>query len=194
MGPGVIDAKPYTYVALHDQSAVAVYDHGSSAWLGSIAVGTAPVGVTASPNQQRVYVSNHAANTVSVIRTADRAVIATVNVGSRPMGVAISPTQPRAYVANFGGNTGTGVSEKAVGFEPVTLPDGSAVHFSQVNPRGSIDALADWPGIAPAMLRRFYSALWEERQGNFERLPDGASTPEAQPLLTLPATTELQPR
>lgn len=80
------------------------------------------------------------------------------------------------------------------GFEPVTLPDGSAVHFSQVNPRGSIDALADWPGIAPAMLRRFYSALWEERQGNFERLPDGASTPEAQPLLTLPATTELQPR
>ena len=43
MAPGVIDAKPYTYVALHDQSAVAVYDHGSSAWLGSIAVGTAPV-------------------------------------------------------------------------------------------------------------------------------------------------------
>ncbi len=107
MGPGVIDAKPYTYVALHDQSAVAVYDHGSSAWLGSIAVGTAPVGVTASPSQQRVYVSNHAANTVSVIRTADRAVIATVSVGSRPMGVAISPTQPRAYVANFGGNTVT---------------------------------------------------------------------------------------
>ena len=85
MASSTIGAKPYTYVALHDQSAVAVYDHGSSAWLGSIAVGTAPVGVTASPSQQRVYVSNHAANTVSVIRTADRAVIATVSVGSRPM-------------------------------------------------------------------------------------------------------------
>ena len=80
------------------------------------------------------------------------------------------------------------------GFEPVPLPTGQVLRFDPIAPARSIDALADWPGIAPAMLRRYYSALWEERQGNFERLPDGASTPEAQPLLTLPTTTELQPR
>lgn len=80
------------------------------------------------------------------------------------------------------------------GFEPVTLPGGFVLRFDPTEPRASIDALADWPGIAPAMLRRFYSALWEEREGNFERLPGGASTPEAQPLQTLPLMTEPQPR
>lgn len=79
------------------------------------------------------------------------------------------------------------------GFEPVALPGGAELRFDAANPRGSIDALADWPGIAPAMLRRFYSALWEERRGNFERLPDGASTPEQTPL-TLPKTLEPLPR
>ncbi len=100
-------AKPYSYIALHDQSTVAVYDHATNTWLGSIAVGTGPIGVGADAAQQNVYVSNFRAGTVTVVRVANRVPIATVSVGASPMGVALPQTQPRAYVANFADNSVT---------------------------------------------------------------------------------------
>ncbi len=100
-------ARPYSYVALHNQSQVAVYDHGSNTWIGAIAVGNQPVGIGADAAQRYAYVSNFRSGTVTVVRTASRAPVATVAVGNSPMGVAVSQAQPRAYVANFAANTVT---------------------------------------------------------------------------------------
>lgn len=38
----------------------------------------------------------------------------------------------------------------------------------------SLDRLLDYPGIGPAMLRRYYASLWEETQGNSESPPSGS--------------------
>lgn len=74
------------------------------------------------------------------------------------------------------------------GFEPVELPpdggrdSGSTLYFTGPE---SVTVLCDWPGIGPAILRRYYSAVWEERRGNFEQLPAGSTTPSpAQQLQT----------
>ena len=98
-------SKPYSYVALHDQSSVGVFDHATNAWVGTIAVGAGPVGVGADAAQQTAFITNFRAGTVSVVRVANRTVVGTISVGAAPMGVAVSLAQPRAYVANFGSNT-----------------------------------------------------------------------------------------
>jgi hypothetical protein len=74
------------------------------------------------------------------------------------------------------------------GFDPVELPPddgrdtGSTLYFTGP---ASVTQLCDWPGIGPAILRRYYSAVWEERRGNSERLPDGSMTlAPAQPTPT----------
>lgn len=38
----------------------------------------------------------------------------------------------------------------------------------------SLDKLLDYPGIGPAILRRYYASLWEETQGNSEPPPSGS--------------------
>ncbi len=98
-------AKPYSFIALHDQNKVAIYDHALSSWIATVTVGTAPMGVASDASQRNVFISNHSANSVTIIRTANRSVAATIPVGSRPLGIAVSPVQPRAYVANFGAAT-----------------------------------------------------------------------------------------
>jgi YVTN family beta-propeller protein len=101
----LVHAKPYSFIPLHDQASVAVYDHGTSAWLPSITVGNSPIGVAPDAAQRFLYVSNYQSGSVSVIRIANRLVARTITVGGQPMGIALSPTQPRAYVANFASNT-----------------------------------------------------------------------------------------
>jgi YVTN family beta-propeller protein len=64
-----------------------------------------PVGVAASPDQNRVYVANNGSSTVSVISTATNMVIATIPVGNGPVGVAVSPDGKTVYVANAGSNS-----------------------------------------------------------------------------------------
>jgi YVTN family beta-propeller protein len=97
-------AKPYSFVALHDQSAISVYDHGAASWSAPIAVGAGPVGVAFDGPQRKVFVTNHRSDSVSVVLVANRNVVGTIALpsGARPMGIAASLTQPRAYVANFG--------------------------------------------------------------------------------------------
>ncbi|MBL8312051.1 MAG: YncE family protein [Burkholderiales bacterium] len=100
-----VPAKPYSFIALHDQNRVAVFDHATNAWVGSITVGNAPIGVGVGAGEKTAYVTNHLSNSLSVVRVANRAVVATVPVGAQPMGVAVATGQPRAYVANYAANT-----------------------------------------------------------------------------------------
>ncbi len=100
-------AKPYTFVAFHDQNQVGVYDHGTAAWLAPMVVGSGPLGVAPDAIQRKVYVTNNRSDSVSIFLAANRRVIGSISLpaSSQPMGVVVSPTQPRAYVANFGTNT-----------------------------------------------------------------------------------------
>ncbi len=106
-GAGATCAKPYTFVAFHDQNQVGVYDHAVAAWLAPMTVGNGPVGVAPDAIQRKVYVTNHRSDSVSIFLAANRQVIGSIALpaGSQPMGVVVSPVQPRAYVANFGTNT-----------------------------------------------------------------------------------------
>ena len=72
--------------------------------LGTIAVGTGPVGVAYSPSNDRIYVANYGSNNVSVINPATNTVVTTIAVGNIPSGVAYSPSNDRIYVANSGSN------------------------------------------------------------------------------------------
>lgn len=38
----------------------------------------------------------------------------------------------------------------------------------------SLGKLLDYPGVGPAILRRYYASLWEETQGNSEPPPSGS--------------------
>ena len=68
------------------------------------------------------------------------------------------------------------------GFELVDLPDDTTLRYTGPE---AVLRLCDWPGIGPALLRGYYRAVWEERRGNFERLPDGSTSPaQAQPTTT----------
>ena len=105
-GPSVIDAKPYTHVALHDQSAVAVYDHGSSV-AGQHRSRYRTGGRDRQPQPAaRLRVQSRRQHRVGHSHGRPRGDCHGRRRQS-PDGVAISPTQPRAYVANFGGNTVT---------------------------------------------------------------------------------------
>ncbi len=71
--------------------------------LGTIPVGTAPLGVAVSPSGDAVYVANSGSDSVSVIDPATNAVTATVPVGDLPTQIAVGTT--RAYVTNRGDDT-----------------------------------------------------------------------------------------
>ena len=76
------------------------------------------------------------------------------------------------------------------GFEPVELPDGQRVVFDGL---ASLRRLADWPGIVPAMISRYYRGQWESALGNFERRPDGSSDQTTRPQTAASTTTPTPP-
>lgn len=102
---GNAGAKPFTFVAVHDGSRVAVYDHATSAWVGSVNVGAAPIGIAADAQQRLIAVSNYLGNTVSLVNIASRALVGTVAVGAQPLGVVAPAGRTLVYVANFGAGT-----------------------------------------------------------------------------------------
>lgn len=132
-GADTLCAKPYAFVAFHDQNQVGVYDHGTSSWLAPMPVGNGPVGVAPDALQRKVYVTNHRSDSVSVFLAANRKVIGSVALpaGSQPMGVVVSPTQARAYVANFGSSSVSVINTQTnavVSNIPVgSLPTGIAI-------------------------------------------------------------------
>jgi YVTN family beta-propeller protein len=79
--------------------------------VATVQVGSGPLGVAVTPDDQEVYVTNFGqdatlspggveGHTVSVIRTSSNKVVATIEVGNLPAGVAISPDGKRAYVTS----------------------------------------------------------------------------------------------
>jgi len=68
--------------------------------VGTIQVGSDPIGVAVNSRTQAVYVTNAVSNTVSVINEVTKAVTATITVGQFPFGVAVDPSTDTIYVAN----------------------------------------------------------------------------------------------
>jgi YVTN family beta-propeller protein len=67
--------------------------------MASIMVGSAPLGVSVSPDGSKVYVAD-GYDSVSVINSATNTVTATIIVGAWPNGVSISPDGSKVYVTN----------------------------------------------------------------------------------------------
>ena len=89
-------------------------DHSGCRVVGTIRVGTGPLGVAVDPRTDTIYVTNGNDNTVSVIngarcnakdlRGCATAVVATVSVGTFPVADAFDPATRTLYVANLAGS------------------------------------------------------------------------------------------
>jgi YVTN family beta-propeller protein/VCBS repeat-containing protein len=118
-------------------AAVAISPDGSKASvIGTIAVGSVPLGVAVNRAGTRAYVTNLSGNSVSVINTADSTVAATIAVGQRPSGVALNADGTRAYVTNSGGNS-VSVIDTATNKVTATITVGSSPMGVAVSPNGS---------------------------------------------------------
>jgi YVTN family beta-propeller protein len=122
--PGATGA-PKAYVALYNESGVAVLDTGTNRLLGFIPVPPGPHGLAVTPDGSKLYVSSDEVSTVSVIDTAMDRVVASIEVGPTPSGLAISPTGHTLFVAVQGADqvvvvdTGT---DQILGRVPVREP------------------------------------------------------------------------
>jgi YVTN family beta-propeller protein len=72
--------------------------------LGSIEVGSAPVGVTVDSANGRVYAMNTASNNVSVIDDSTNKVVGTIGVGTGPFFGALDTANGEIFVTNNGAN------------------------------------------------------------------------------------------
>src|SRR5262245_51549391 len=89
-------------------------DHSGCRVVGTIRVGTGPLGVAVDPRTDTIYVTNGNDNTVSVINGARcnakdlngcaTAVVATVGVGKFPVADTFNPATRTLYVANLTGS------------------------------------------------------------------------------------------
>ena len=129
------------YITNAGSNNVSVIAAATNTVTATIAVGSRPQGVAASPDGRTVYVANYLSNNVSVIATATNTVTATIAVGSAPQGVAVSPDGRTVYVANEFSNsvsviaaaTNTVAATIAVGDNPFGVavsPDGRTVYVA----------------------------------------------------------------
>ncbi|MFD7038844.1 Ig-like domain-containing protein [Rhodococcus jostii] len=134
---GAVFAGTRTYVANQGSKSVSVLDAGNVV-VGSVPVGTSPIGVAANPAGTRVYVANSGSGNVSVINTATNTVVATVKTGTTPNAVAVNPAGTRAYVANSGSGSGTvSVINTATNTVVATVKTGITPNAVAVNPAGT---------------------------------------------------------
>ena len=70
---------------------VSVIRTSTNTVVATIGVGTNPIGVAFTPDNNYAYVTNAGSNNVSVIAKASKTVVATVAVGTLPSGVGIEP-------------------------------------------------------------------------------------------------------
>jgi len=89
-------------VSVFDASNINVNNSPAIPLLGTTAVGTNPVGVTALPNGTRFYVANSGSNNVTDVSATSFAVVNTIPLpaGSNPVYIASEPTSSKIYVAN----------------------------------------------------------------------------------------------
>jgi YVTN family beta-propeller protein/VCBS repeat-containing protein len=138
---GAVVVGNRAFVANQGAHTVSVIDTTTNAVVKTIAVGYAPTGAVASPDQTKVYVANGWSYSVSVIDTASLTVTATIPVGAGPVAVAISPDGSRLYTTNLSGNsvsvvnttTRAVIATVAVGAYPngaMVSPDGTRVYVT----------------------------------------------------------------
>jgi len=89
-------------VSIFDASNINVNNSPAIPLLGTTAVGTNPIGVTALPNGTRFFVANSGSNNVTDASATSFAVLNTIPlpVGSNPVYIASEPTSSKIYVAN----------------------------------------------------------------------------------------------
>jgi len=106
--PGLV-AKPQgleiknilVYVSNEGSNCVTVIDKQEDLVVGTIAVGEAPRGITASSDGTRIYVANSRSNSISVIDTSVNRVSTTIdNLGYSPEEVALSWDDNTIFVTN----------------------------------------------------------------------------------------------
>ena len=91
--------SPKAYVALYNDSAVAVVDTGPNRLLGYIPVPLGPHGLAVTPDGSKLYVSSDEVSMVSIIDTTIDRVVASIDVGPTPYGLTISPKGHELFVA-----------------------------------------------------------------------------------------------
>lgn len=123
-------ASPKAYVALHDESAVAVLDTGTNRILRTIPVVLGPHGLALTPNGRKLYVSSDEVSTVSVIDTTADRIVAQVDVGATSYGVTASPDGRQILVSVWGADELViidAVADRITGRVPVLRPDRSVI-------------------------------------------------------------------
>jgi len=101
--------KPYAYVAITNNDGtgktVQVIDTTTDTVVADITVGTAPWGLSETPDGTEVYVANAEDSTVSVLNTSTNSVVATIPVDNDPVCLQVSPNGKYVYVGNSGGGS-----------------------------------------------------------------------------------------
>ena len=88
------------YVANQGSNSVSMVNTFTGSVVGSIAVGSAPFGITFDSTNGFLYVTNTASNTVSEIDGSSNSVVGTVGVGTSPVGLSFDTANGNLYVAN----------------------------------------------------------------------------------------------
>ena len=115
---------------------VSAIDTATNTVVGTVPVGSGPVGVAVNPAGTRVYVANTLTNNVSVVDAASNAVVATVAMGCHPYGVAANPAGTRVYVTNSDCGNVSAI-DTATNTVVATVQVGSTPTGVAVNPAGT---------------------------------------------------------
>jgi len=122
------------YIA--QQNNVKVIDTQTQTVIKTIAVGSGPFAVGASPGVPYVVVGNITSDNVSVISTITDTVVATIPVGDNPYGAAVHPDGSRAFISNYWSNN-VSVIDFTTMSVTATIPVGRAPGGLAFSPDGS---------------------------------------------------------
>jgi YVTN family beta-propeller protein len=123
-------AAPKAYVALHDESALAVIDTATNRVLRFMPVPLGPHGLAMTPDGRKVYVGSDQLSSVSVVDTATDAIVAQIEVGPSLYGLSISPDGRKLLVSVWGANEVVIIdttTDRITGRVPIARPDMSAI-------------------------------------------------------------------
>ena len=134
----------YAYVTNGKSNSVSVIDLLELRNVKTIAVGTSPTGLAASPTRNEIYVANTDSNNISIIDAERGEVAGAIGVHRAPYFVSVSPDGKRAYVANSGS---ANVSVIDLAKRVVIAPSASAARRAWRESRQT--ASWWWSAIAP---------------------------------------------
>jgi YVTN family beta-propeller protein len=121
---------PKAYIALHDESALAVLDTGANRLLRFIPVPLGPRGLAMTPDGRKVYVGSDQLSSLSVVDTATDTIVAQIEVGPSQYGLSMSPDGRKLLVSVWGANEVVIIdttTDRITGRVPIARPDGSAI-------------------------------------------------------------------